>query len=53
MLIENTLLGEVNKIDMAVELLKMYEPIALKNNPNGYYVAFSNCIFMCNSGSKI
>lgn len=41
LLIEQTLLGEVNKVKKAIELLKMYEPIALANNPNGYYVAFS------------
>lgn len=41
MLIENTLFGEVNKIEKAIQLLKTYEPIALQNNPNGYYVAFS------------
>lgn len=41
MLVEKTLLGEIDKIENAIELLKMYEPIALKNNPGGYYVAFS------------
>jgi len=35
MLIEQTLLGEVNKIDRAIERLRHYEP------KEGYYVAFS------------
>lgn len=41
LLIERDLFGEVDKVQMAIDLLKAYEPIALKNNPNGYYVAFS------------
>ena len=41
MLVENTLLGEYNKIDKAIELLKTYEPLAIKNHPEGYYVASS------------
>lgn len=41
LLIEENLLGKVDKVQKAIDLLKMYEPIALKNNPNGYYVAFS------------
>lgn len=41
MLIEENLLGKVNKVEKAIELLRLYEPIALKNNPGGYYVAFS------------
>lgn len=35
MLITNTLFGIENKIDIAIERLKMYEP------PEGYYLAFS------------
>ena len=35
MLITNTLFGVENKVDIAIERLKMYEP------PEGYYLAFS------------
>ena len=35
MLIENTLFGEVNKVQEAIDLIKEHEP------PNGYYVCFS------------
>lgn len=41
MLVEKTLLGDVDKVQNAIKLLKSYEPIALKNNPNGYYVSWS------------
>lgn len=41
LLIERDLFGEIDKVKNAIELLKMYEPIALKNHPGGYYVAFS------------
>lgn len=41
MLVEKTLLGDVDKVQNAIKLLKTYEPIALKNNPNGYYVSWS------------
>lgn len=41
MLIEQTLLGEIDKVQNAIDLLKTYELIAIKNNPNGYYVSYS------------
>jgi phosphoadenosine phosphosulfate reductase len=41
MLVENTLLGEKDKVKIAIDLVKAYEPIAIKNNANGYYVGFS------------
>ena len=41
LLVENTLFGEYNKINKAIELLKSYEHLAIKNHPEGYYVASS------------
>ena len=35
MLIENTLFGTVDKVQVAIDKLKKYEP------PEGYYVCFS------------
>jgi phosphoadenosine phosphosulfate reductase len=35
MLVENTLMGEVNKVEIAIERLRQFEP------PEGFYLAFS------------
>lgn len=41
MLIEQTLLGERDKIKIAIELLKSYEHVAIKMDTEGYYVNYS------------
>jgi len=41
MLTENTLFGMVDKIAIAIERIKTFEPIAIENNPAGYYVCMS------------
>ena len=41
MLNENTLFGPVNKISIAIERIKTFEPMAIENNPAGYYVCIS------------
>ena len=41
MLVENTLFGKYDKEKVAIELLKTYEPTALNNHEDGYYVGFS------------
>jgi len=41
MLIENTMFGEVNKIQKSIDLLKEFEPMALKLHPDGYYLTYS------------
>lgn len=44
MLKENTLFGEVDKVQAAIDRLKTFEDIALSMHPDGYYV--------CDSGGK-
>ena len=41
MLKELTLMGEVDKVQIALNRLKLHEAEALRMNPRGYYVAFS------------
>jgi phosphoadenosine phosphosulfate reductase len=41
MLSENTLFGERDKIAIAIMRIKEFEPMALRNNPTGYYVCIS------------
>lgn len=41
MLIENTLLGKIDKVQIAIELLQKYERVALSYDPEGYYVGYS------------
>jgi phosphoadenosine phosphosulfate reductase len=41
MLIEKTLLGEWDKVKIAIARIKEFEPMALKNNAAGYYVCIS------------
>lgn len=41
LLIENTLLGQIDKVQIAIDLLKEFEPMALKNHEEGYYLASS------------
>ena len=38
---ENTLFGERNKIEISLMRIKEFEPMALTNNPAGYYVCIS------------
>jgi phosphoadenosine phosphosulfate reductase len=38
---ETTLFGDVDKVAIAIMRIKEFEPIALKNNPAGYYVCIS------------
>ena len=38
---ESTLFGDRDKIAIAIERIKTFEPIALQNNPAGYYVCIS------------
>ena len=46
MLIENTLLGDVDKVDIAIRRLKSFEP------EDGYYVAFGGADRQGESGSS-
>jgi phosphoadenosine phosphosulfate reductase len=41
MLIEQTLWGTRNKVKIAIARIKEFEPMALRNNPAGYYVCIS------------
>jgi phosphoadenosine phosphosulfate reductase len=41
MLIENTLFGIINKVSIAIERIKTFEPMALNINNAGYYVCIS------------
>jgi phosphoadenosine phosphosulfate reductase len=41
MLHEETLFGHVDKISVAIERIKTFEPMALNINPAGYYVCIS------------
>ncbi|MDR2020490.1 MAG: phosphoadenosine phosphosulfate reductase family protein [Treponema sp.] len=41
MLIEETLFGEQNKVEISLTRIKEFEPMALQNNPAGYYVCIS------------
>jgi len=41
MLVENTLFGIDNKIEIAIERIKTFEPMAININPAGYYVCIS------------
>jgi len=41
MLVEKELYGTYNKIDIAIARIKEFEPMALMNNPAGYYVCIS------------
>jgi phosphoadenosine phosphosulfate reductase len=41
MLTEQTLFGERNKVDIAIARIREFEPMALRNNPAGYYVCIS------------
>jgi len=41
MLVEKELYGTYNKIDIAIARIKEFEPIAIENNPAGYYVCIS------------
>jgi len=38
---EDTLFGERDKVSIAVTRIKEFEPMALRNNPAGYYVCIS------------
>ena len=40
-LIENTLFGERDKVAIAIMRIKEFEPMALQNDPAGYYVCIS------------
>lgn len=40
-LIENTLEGRINKVDIAIERIKAYAPIEKGTHPEPYYVAYS------------
>ena len=40
-LIENTLFGKRNKIDISIMRIREFEIVALQNNPAGYYVCIS------------
>jgi phosphoadenosine phosphosulfate reductase len=41
MLNEQTLFGERNKVEIALARIREFEPMALQNNPAGYYVCIS------------
>jgi phosphoadenosine phosphosulfate reductase len=41
LLVENTLYGEIDRVQVAIDRIKAFEPMALANNPNGYYVCIS------------
>lgn len=41
MLVENTLFGVRDKVEIAIDRLRLYEPIALSYSSKGYYVADS------------
>ena len=41
MLKELTLAGEIDKVQVAINRLKLHEKEALRMSPDGYYVAFS------------
>jgi phosphoadenosine phosphosulfate reductase len=41
MLNEETLFGKIDKVEISVARVKEFEPIALQNNPAGYYVCVS------------
>jgi phosphoadenosine phosphosulfate reductase len=41
MLNETTLFGKQNKVEIAVARIREFEPVALMNNPAGYYVCIS------------
>jgi hypothetical protein len=42
MLNEKTLFGERNKVELSIARIKEFEPMALMNNPAGYYVCISD-----------
>ena len=41
MLIEKTLLGTIDRVQTAIDRLRMFEEAALAKHPDGYYLAFS------------
>lgn len=41
MLTEQTLIGKIDKVEIAIELLKRYERVALSYDDEGYYVCYS------------
>ena len=41
MLKENSLFGDIDKVSIALMRIKEFEPIALQNNPAGFYVCIS------------